>query len=57
MERAASGSYAAWVREAPVKGEANQALIGLLAAHFKVPKADITMVAGQRSRNKIFDIK
>jgi len=37
---------------APVDGAANDALIALLAQAFDVPKRDIAIVAGDRSRTK-----
>ena len=37
---------------APVEGAANDALIALLSATLHVPKRDITIVAGERSRTK-----
>jgi hypothetical protein len=37
---------------APVDGAANAALIEFLAAALHVPKRDITIVSGERSRHK-----
>jgi uncharacterized protein (TIGR00251 family) len=37
---------------APVDGAANDELIALLARALRIPKRDITMVAGERSRTK-----
>lgn len=37
---------------APVEGAANDALIDCLAKFFQRPKRDISIVGGQRSRNK-----
>ena len=37
---------------APVDGAANTALIALLSALLKVPKRDITIVGGDKSRSK-----
>ena len=37
---------------APVDGAANDELIALLAKTLKVPKRDITIVSGERSRSK-----
>jgi uncharacterized protein (TIGR00251 family) len=37
---------------APVEGAANEALIELLAKAFDLPKRDVRVVAGERSRNK-----
>ena len=37
---------------APVDGAANDELIGLLAKTLKIPKRDIAIVSGERSRTK-----
>jgi uncharacterized protein (TIGR00251 family) len=37
---------------APVDGAANDELISLLAKALKIPKRDITVVSGERSRSK-----
>jgi uncharacterized protein (TIGR00251 family) len=36
----------------PVEGRANQALIKLLAKKFGLPKSSISIVSGERNRNK-----
>ena len=37
---------------APVDGAANDELIALLAATLKIPKRDISLISGERSRTK-----
>jgi uncharacterized protein (TIGR00251 family) len=37
---------------APVDGAANDELIALLASTLKIPKRDISLVSGERSRTK-----
>jgi uncharacterized protein len=44
------------VKEAPVKGAANKAIIKLLSNHFKVGLSDVKLVSGFSFKNKIFDI-
>ena len=46
---------AAWLirlQAPPVEGAANEALIAMLAKLLGVPKRDVTIVAGERSREK-----
>lgn len=45
------------VRAAAKEGKANDAVIKLLAAYFKVPKSSITIKAGLSGRNKIIEIE
>jgi len=40
----------------PVKGKANMALVSFLAKKLGVPKRDILIVSGERSRNKSLKI-
>ena len=40
------------VTSPPVDGKANKAVIDLLAKRLKIPKRDIQIVAGEKSRNK-----
>jgi uncharacterized protein len=37
----------------PVEGRANEALIAFLSALLKVPRASVSIAAGQSSRNKV----
>ena len=37
---------------APVEGAANDALVALVAGTFRVPRRDVAVVAGERSRTK-----
>ena len=37
---------------APVDGAANEELINLIAKTLRIPRRDVTIVSGERSRNK-----
>ena len=49
-------SFEIKVKEKPVKGLANRAVINILSLHFKVPVSRIKLVKGFKERNKIFVI-
>ncbi len=49
--------YEVWVREAPEKGKANQAVIKALSDHLGVPPSRLTISSGHTSRNKIIEIE
>ena len=51
-----SDSFIVRVKEPPREGKANQAVIKLLAEHFGVPKSQVRIVSGLRSRNKIIEV-
>ncbi len=44
-----------YLRAKPHDGEANEALVKILAKHFGVPKTSITITRGARSRNKTIE--
>ncbi|MEO0025703.1 MAG: DUF167 domain-containing protein [candidate division WOR-3 bacterium] len=50
------GSLIVAVREPPVEGRANRAAAELLATFFRVPKSAVRLVAGTRSRQKVYEI-
>lgn len=45
------------VKEPPVRGQANAAIIMALAWHFKVPFSAVRIISGHTSRQKIVEIK
>lgn len=45
------------VKEKPIKGLANKAVINILSLYFKVPVSRIRLVKGFKERNKIFMIE
>ncbi len=45
-----------YLREKPVDGEANSALIKVLAKHFRVPKTSISILRGAKARQKLIEI-
>ena len=44
------------VHEPPREGKANQAVIKLLAQHFEVPRSQIRILSGFKSKNKIIEL-
>ena len=51
-----SDGLTVYLREKPVDGAANAALIKLLAQHFHVAKTSITIKSGARGRKKLIAI-
>jgi uncharacterized protein (TIGR00251 family) len=45
------------VKEPPVEGRANEAIVATLAKHFGVPRKDVRIVSGRTSRQKIIEIR
>ena len=49
-------TYKVSVKEAPVDGKANEAIIKALAEYFDTAKTNITLISGQTSKQKVFNI-
>lgn len=49
------GSLTVFLREKPHDGEANTALLKLLADHFSVPKTSLKLKSGATSRHKLIE--
>ncbi len=49
-------SFEVKVDEKPVGGRANKRLLEILSEHFNVPKSRITIVMGEKSRDKMVEI-
>ena len=45
-----------YLREKPIEGEANAALVRLLAKHFDITKTSILIKSGKRGRTKLVEI-
>jgi uncharacterized protein (TIGR00251 family) len=51
------GSFLVKLKAQPVDGKANAELIALLAKHFKVPRASVTIKSGAGARVKLVTIE
>jgi len=49
-------SYVVRVKEPPVEGRANRAVLRLLASHLAVPESRLRIVSGFSSRNKVIEV-
>ena len=49
-------SFILKVKEPAREGKANQAVIKLLAEHFSVPKSQVRILSGFKSRNKVIEV-
>lgn len=49
-------TYKVWVKEAPVAGKANEAIIRVLAEYFKTKQSNVRLLSGQTAKQKIFEI-
>ncbi len=48
--------YTVKVKEPPIEGRANAAVIRLLARHMGVPEARLRITRGARSKNKVVEV-
>ena len=49
------GALTIYLRAKPHDGEANVALVKLIAKHFNVPKTSIRVIRGVKSRHKVIE--
>jgi uncharacterized protein len=56
LEQLGDGSFSATLKSPPVDGKANAELIALLARHFKVSKAAVTIKSGAGARMKLVTV-
>jgi uncharacterized protein len=56
VELKPDGSVIVYVREIASDGQANNALIKVLASYYKVPKTHISIIRGHTSRLKLIEI-
>ncbi len=56
VEKIDDRSFVVYLREKPHDGEANMALIKLLADYFKISKTSIKILSGQKSHHKIIEL-
>ena len=56
VEKDLFGNLHIYVKEPPLEGKANQAVRGALSEHLKIPKSQIELVRGEKSKQKVFEI-
>jgi hypothetical protein len=55
VESSATG-YIVYVKEPPIENRANNALVKLIAEHFKIPKSKVKITSGLKSKRKIIEL-
>lgn len=48
--------YTVYVKEPPVEGKANDAVVRTLAEYFEVARTQVTLVSGAISKIKVFEV-
>lgn len=56
IEKIGKDSYIVFVKDAPIEGRANEAVVRILAKYFSVAKSQIEIISGFKSRQKIIEI-
>jgi len=57
IKKVSETNFIVWVKESPIKGKANAAIVEVIAGHFNVTPSQVHLLAGSSSRQKIFEIK
>ncbi len=56
LEKVSGNTFRIWVKEPPVEGKANDAVVKVLAEHFRVSRREVRIVSGRTSRSKVVEI-
>ncbi|KKP80897.1 MAG: hypothetical protein UR81_C0013G0023 [Candidatus Levybacteria bacterium GW2011_GWB1_35_5] len=56
IEKDLLGTIHVYVKEPPLEGKANNAIINALENHFNVKRSNIILTNGDKSKNKTFEI-
>ena len=56
IEYVGRASFQIAVKELPIKGQSNNAIIKKLSEYFKIPKSEIKLIHGQFAKQKVFEI-
>ncbi len=56
VEKIDEQNYIVWVKEPPVRGQANNSIKNALAVYFKIGSSCVKIISGHASRNKIIEI-
>ncbi|MDD5173992.1 MAG: DUF167 domain-containing protein [Candidatus Omnitrophota bacterium] len=56
IEELSENSFSVWVKEKPQEGKANYAVREALADYFNIPKSRVTLISGEKSKTKLFEI-
>jgi len=57
IEKFGEDSFVVSVKEPPVEGRANEAIIKVIARYFNVPASSVKIVSGRTSKLKIIDVQ
>jgi uncharacterized protein (TIGR00251 family) len=57
VAKISENSFELKTKEKPLEGRANKSATELLAEYFNVPKRNVRLVRGFKSKNKIFKVK
>ncbi len=50
-------SFEIYVKQKPIQGKANASVVSILSKYLQIPKKDIKITKGFKTRNKIFKLK
>jgi uncharacterized protein len=56
IQKIGENFYELWVREAPDRGKANEAIRAALAQYLGIPKSKVSIVSGLTSKNKWVEV-
>lgn len=55
VEKISENEFRVWVKELPIDGRANEAVIEALSRFFNIPKSRFSLVRGSKGKIKFFE--
>ena len=56
IEKTDDGCFKIWVKETPIEGKANEAVVKMLAEYFDVARSRVDIISGHTAKKKIIEI-
>ncbi len=56
VEQIDRSNYSVSVKEPPIGGRANQAIVEVLAHYFKIPNSKVSIISGRTSSKKVIEV-
>jgi uncharacterized protein (TIGR00251 family) len=57
IEKIDDNHFLVFIKELPIKGQANKAIIKLVAKYFRIPITQVKIVSGAKSKQKVIKIQ
>lgn len=57
VEKVSENNFIVAVKEPPIDGKANQAILKAIAKHLNIPLSQVSIISGHKSRGKVIEVE